>query len=63
MLKLLAERREREGTRKGDEGMSTENKRDLAEWDAEIEAEFQRAVAATKKVGQRKRGRRHVGFP
>ena len=43
--------------------MSTETKRDLAEWDAEIEAEFQRTVRATKIAGQRKRGRRHVGFP
>jgi hypothetical protein len=38
-------------------------KRDLGEWDAEIEADFQRAVAATKQAGKRKRGRRHVGFP
>jgi hypothetical protein len=37
--------------------------RDLDEWDAEIEAEFQRCVAATKAAGQRKRGHRHVGFP
>ena len=37
--------------------------RDLAEWDTEIEAEFQRVVGATKVAGQRKRGRRHVGFP
>jgi len=37
--------------------------RDLNEWDAEIEADFQRAVAANKAAGQRKRGRRHVGFP
>jgi hypothetical protein len=29
--------------------------RDLAEWDAEIEANFQRAVAATKTNGRRKR--------
>jgi hypothetical protein len=32
-------------------------------WDAEIEAEFQRAVRASKVAGQRKRGRRYVGFP
>jgi hypothetical protein len=38
-------------------------KRDLAEWDAEIEAGFQRAVAAVKSAGKRKRGRRHVGAP
>jgi len=37
--------------------------RDLVEWDAEIEAEFRRAVAATKTTGRRKRGRRHVGSP
>jgi hypothetical protein len=37
--------------------------RDLAEWDAEIEADFQRAVRATKADGQRKQRRRHVGFP
>jgi len=38
-------------------------KRDLAEWDAEIEAEFQRAVAATKRAGRLKQGRRLVAFP
>ena len=37
--------------------------RDLDEWDAEIEAEFQRVVAAVKSAGKRKRGRRHVGAP
>src|SRR5262245_60145274 len=37
--------------------------RDPAEWDAEIEAEFQRAVAGAKAAGKRKRGRRHVGAP
>jgi hypothetical protein len=37
--------------------------RDLDQWDAEIEAEFQRVVAAGKKAGQRKRGRRLVAFP
>ena len=31
-------------------------KRDLAEWDAEIEAEFQRAVRQTKAAGRRQRG-------
>jgi hypothetical protein len=41
----------------------SETKRDLAEWDAEIEADFQRAVRTNKAVGARKRGRRHVGFP
>jgi hypothetical protein len=35
----------------------------LDEWDAEIEEDFRRAVAATKTVGQRKRGRRLVAFP
>jgi hypothetical protein len=37
--------------------------RDLDEWDAEIEADFRRAVAATKAVGRRKRGRRYIGCP
>jgi hypothetical protein len=37
--------------------------RDLDEWDAEIEADFRRAVAAGKKAGQRKRGRKLVAFP
>jgi hypothetical protein len=37
--------------------------RDLVEWDAEIEADFQRAVAATKAAGKRKRGGRHMGAP
>jgi hypothetical protein len=37
--------------------------RDLDEWDAEIEAEFQRAVAATKRAGHLKKGRRLVAFP
>jgi hypothetical protein len=43
--------------------MSTGIERSLAEWDAEIESDFQRAVRDTKAAGQRKRGRRHVGFP
>jgi hypothetical protein len=38
-------------------------RRDEAEWDAEIEADFQRAVAATKIAGCKKRGRRLVGAP
>jgi hypothetical protein len=37
--------------------------RDSAEWDAEIEAEFQRVVAATRAAGKRKRGGRHIGAP
>src|SRR5215510_2979676 len=37
--------------------------RDLDEWDAEIEADFRRVVAATKMAGQRKRGRKLVAFP
>ena len=41
----------------------TAKRRDLDEWDAEIEEDFRRAVAATKAVGQRKRGRRLVAFP
>jgi hypothetical protein len=35
----------------------------LQRWDAEIEAEFRRAVAATKAAGRKKRGYRLVGFP
>ena len=35
----------------------------LQRWDAEIEAEFQRMVAATKTAGRTKRGQRLVGFP
>jgi hypothetical protein len=38
-------------------------RRDPAEWDAEIEAEFQRVKAATAKAGKRKRGRRLIGCP
>src|SRR5262245_46030666 len=37
--------------------------RDLGDWDREIEAEFQRVVAAGKRVASGRRGRRHVGFP
>jgi hypothetical protein len=37
--------------------------RDPAEWDAEIEAEFQRVVAAGKAAGRLKQGRRLVAFP
>jgi hypothetical protein len=37
--------------------------RDLEEWDAEIEADFQRVVRETKAAGQRKKGRRLVGSP
>jgi len=37
--------------------------RDLDEWDAEIEADFQRTVAATKAAGHRKKGRKLVAFP
>jgi hypothetical protein len=37
--------------------------RDLTEWDAEIEVEFQRVVAATKSAGRSKRRRRLVGCP
>jgi hypothetical protein len=37
--------------------------RDLAQWDAEIEAAFQRHVAATKTAGRRKKGERLVAFP
>jgi hypothetical protein len=37
--------------------------RDLDQWDAEIEAEFQRVVAASKAVGKAKRGRRFMAAP
>ena len=37
--------------------------RDPAEWDAEIEAKFQRVIAGTKRTGRLKRGRRLVAFP
>jgi hypothetical protein len=37
--------------------------RDLADWDAEIEAEFRRVIAGTKAAGKAKRGRRLVAFP
>jgi hypothetical protein len=43
--------------------MQKETKRNLAEWDAEIEADFQRAVRATKAAGARKRGLRYIGCP
>jgi hypothetical protein len=36
--------------------MSKATERSLAEWDAEIEADFQRAVAATKADGRKQRG-------
>jgi hypothetical protein len=35
----------------------------LQRWDAEIEADYRRTVAATRADGRRKRGLRHVGFP
>jgi hypothetical protein len=37
--------------------------RDLAEWDAEIEADFRRAVAASKAAGRSKRRHRLIGCP
>jgi hypothetical protein len=37
--------------------------RDLAEWDAEIEADFRRTVAATRAAGKRKRRRKMMGAP
>jgi hypothetical protein len=37
--------------------------RDLEEWDAEIEAEFQRVVAASKTAGKRKKAERFVKVP
>jgi hypothetical protein len=37
--------------------------RDLDEWDAEIEADFQRVVRGDKAARQRKRGKRHIGCP
>lgn len=35
----------------------------LRKWDADIEADYQRAVAATKAVGKAKQGQRWVGCP
>jgi hypothetical protein len=43
--------------------MSKPTERDLAEWDAEIEADFQRVARAPQAAGARARGRWHVGFP
>jgi hypothetical protein len=37
--------------------------RDLDEWDAEIEAAFQRAVAGAKRTGRKRRGKRFIGCP
>jgi len=37
--------------------------RDLDEWDAEIEADFQRVVRGAKATGQRKPGKKHIGCP
>jgi hypothetical protein len=39
------------------------DQRNLEEWDAEIEAEFSRTVAAARRPAQLKRGRRLVAFP
>ena len=39
------------------------DQRNLAEWDAKIEAEFSRTVAAARKPAQLKRGRKLVAFP
>ena len=41
----------------------TKPKRDLDEWDAEIEAAFQREVAAAKLAGQRKKAEAYVKVP
>jgi hypothetical protein len=38
-------------------------KRDLAAWDAEIEAEFRRTVASTKAAERKNCGRRLIGSP
>ena len=43
--------------------MNKPTERDFAEWDAEIEADFQRVVRTSKAAGARKRGRRHIGCP
>jgi hypothetical protein len=37
--------------------------RDLDEWDAEIEAEFQRVTQQNKAAGRTRRGCRHIGCP
>jgi hypothetical protein len=38
-------------------------KRNLEEWDAEIEEEFQRVVRETNAAGKRKDRRRYIGAP
>ena len=43
--------------------MRDDTERDLAAWDAEIEEEFRRVMAATKAAGRKKRGQRWVGLP
>jgi hypothetical protein len=40
-----------------------EGTRSEADWDAEIEADFQRVIAAAKAAGRKKRGQRLVGAP
>ena len=42
---------------------STMTEAELAEWDAEIEAEAQKAKAATQRHSKRKRARRYIGCP
>src|SRR5262249_55579367 len=42
--------------------MTNATDRDLAEWDAEIEAAFQHTVGAAKRAGQRPGGGRLVAF-
>ena len=47
----------------GGSGRVQARHRDVAEWDAEIEADFQCAVAEVRARGRRKRGLRLVAFP
>ena len=47
----------------GGRNQTPARRRDEAEWDAEIEADFQHAVAEARAGGRRKRGLRLVAFP
>jgi hypothetical protein len=42
---------------------STMTQAELAEWDAEWEADYAKAVAATKRPGKRKHAQRYIGAP
>jgi hypothetical protein len=42
---------------------STLTEAEAAQWDAEMDADQQKAMAAIKQAGKRKRGQRHIGGP